>query len=108
MLAADPPSRMASAVSALRRSRSAETSREQPSTGIPHMIMGASSPPGRADGRDRSRLAEPGRLPAGIRPRADAARPRTAASSPYERDYRDRRTAQAVRLDTGAGRDDVH
>ena len=60
----------------------------------PHMIMGASSLLGHAHGSDRSRLAGPGRLPAGIRPRADrgtaqmcpradAARPRTAAPSSH-------------------------
>ena len=35
--------------------------------------LGASSPPGHAHGSDRSRRAAPGRLPAGIRPRATAA-----------------------------------
>ena len=43
MAATDPPNSTASAVSGLRRSRSAEASRAQPSTGNAHTIIGASS-----------------------------------------------------------------
>ena len=72
MLATDPPSVTASAASGQRRSSKAEASRAQPNTRNPHMIMGASSPPGHAH-RDRNRRAVPGRLPAGVCPRATAA-----------------------------------
>src|ERR1022692_166220 len=72
MLVTDPPSVTASAASGQRRSSKAEASRAQPTTGNPHLIMGASSPPGHPHG-DRNRRAVPGRLPAGICPRANAA-----------------------------------
>src|SRR6202451_4593279 len=72
MLATDPPSVTASAASGQRRSSKTAASRAQPNIRDPHMVMGASSPPGRTYG-DRNRRAVPGRLPVGIRPRARAA-----------------------------------
>src|SRR6202161_3131622 len=79
----DPPSVTASAASGQRRSSKAEASRAQPTTGNPHLIMGASSPPGHPHG-DRNRRAVPGRLPAGICPRANAA-PRRWVRGPMRR-----------------------
>src|ERR1700728_4447992 len=83
MLATDPPSVTASAASGQRRSSKTAASRAQPNIRDPHMIMGASSPPGHAHG-DRNRPAVPGRLPAGICPRADAA-PRRWVRGPMRR-----------------------
>src|SRR6202453_3345928 len=83
MLATDPPSVTASAASGQRRSSKMAASRAQPNIRDPHMIMGASSPPGHAHG-DRNRPAVPGRLPAGICPRANVA-PRRWVRGPMRR-----------------------
>src|SRR5579875_2154578 len=83
MLATDPPSVTASAASGQRRSSKTAASRAQPNIRDPHMIMGASSLPGRAH-RDRNRRAVPGRLPAGICPRTTAA-PRRWVRGPMRR-----------------------
>src|ERR1700683_5624821 len=72
MLATDPPSVTASAANGQRRSSKTAASRAQPNIRNPHMIMSASSLLGHAHG-DRNRPAVPGRLPAGISPRAHAA-----------------------------------
>src|SRR6204780_1097555 len=66
-----------------RRSSKMAASRAQPNIRDPHMIMGASSPPGHAHG-DRNRPAVPGRLPAGICPRANVA-PRRWVRGPMRR-----------------------
>ena len=99
MLATDPPSITASAVSGLRRSRRAEASRAQPSTGNPHMIMAPPACRGMLTAAivavSAAGSSACGRMPGGrlrhraMGLRADAARLRTAASCGHGRDDQD-------------------